>query len=136
MIRRLDHIGIAVKDLETALATFTEGFGLDCDHQETIEDQQVRTAFLPLGDTHLELLEPLSDEGAIGRFIERRGEGIHHLCFEVDDIRAALRRCEDSGMTLIDREPRVGAHQKLVAFVHPRTTHGVLIELSQDRGNS
>ena len=136
MIRRLDHIGIAVKDLETALATYTEGFGLDCDHRETIEDQQVRTAFLPLGDTHIELLESLSAEGAIGRFIEKRGEGIHHLCFEVDDIRAALRRCEDAGMTLIDREPRVGAHEKWVAFVHPRTTHGVLIELSQDREDS
>jgi len=133
MIRRLDHIGIAVKDLETALATYTEGLGLECDHQETVEDQQVRTAFLPLGDTHLELLESLSAEGPIGRFLEKRGEGIHHLCFEVDDIRAVLRRCEEAGMTLIDREPRAGAHGKWVAFVHPRTTHGVLIELSQDK---
>jgi len=133
MIRRLDHIGIAVNDLETALATYTEGLGLECDHQETLEDQQVRTAFLPLGDTHLELLESLTAEGPIGRFLEKRGEGIHHLCFEVDDIRAALHRCEKAGMALIDREPRAGAHDKWVAFVHPRTTHGVLIELSQDK---
>lgn len=131
MIRRLDHIGIAVRDLETALATYTEGLGLDCDGKETIEDQQVRTAFLTLGDTHLELLESLSPEGPVGRFLEKRGEGLHHLCFEVDDIRAALRRCEEAGMALIDREPRVGAHKKLVAFVHPRATNGVLIELSQ-----
>ena len=133
MIRRLDHIGIAVRDLETALAAYTEGFGLECESQETVEDQQIRTAFLPLGDTHLELLESLSPEGPIGRFLEKRGEGVHHLCFVVDDIRAALLRCEEAGMTLIDREPRVGAHDKWVAFVHPRTTHGVLIELSQDR---
>jgi methylmalonyl-CoA epimerase len=134
MIRRLDHIGIAVRDLETAVRVYTEGLGLACDHRETVEDQQVRTAFLPVGETHVELLESLSPEGPIGRYIAKRGEGIHHLCFEVADIRAALAACEKAGLTLIDREPRVGAQGKWVAFVHPKSTHGVLIELSQDRG--
>jgi methylmalonyl-CoA epimerase len=134
MIRRLDHIGIAVRDLEAAVRVYTEGLGLACDHRETVEDQQVRTAFLPVGETHVELLESLSPEGPIGRYIAKRGEGIHHLCFEVADIRAALAACEKAGLTLIDREPRVGAQGKWVAFVHPKSTHGVLIELSQDRG--
>jgi methylmalonyl-CoA/ethylmalonyl-CoA epimerase len=133
MIRRLDHIGIAVRDLEAAVRVYTEGLGLACDHRETVEDQQVRTAFLPVGDTHVELLESLSEEGPIGRYIAKRGEGIHHLCFAVADIRAALAACEKAGLTLIDREPRAGAQGKWVAFVHPKSTHGVLIELSQDR---
>ena len=134
MIRRLDHIGIAVRDLEAAVRVYAEGLGLSCDHRETVEDQQVRTAFLPVGETHVELLESLTAEGPIGRFIEKRGEGIHHLCFEVADLRAALTACEKAGLVLIDREPRAGAHNKWVAFVHPKSTHGVLIELSQDRG--
>ncbi len=134
MIRRLDHIGIAVRDLEAAVRIYTEGLGLACDHRETVEDQQVRTAFLPVGETHVELLESLSPEGPIGRFIDKRGEGIHHLCFDVADIREAMAACEKAGLVLIDREPRVGTHNKWVAFVHPRSTHGVLIELSQDRG--
>jgi methylmalonyl-CoA/ethylmalonyl-CoA epimerase len=96
-----------------------------------VEDQDVKTAFLPLGDTRLELLEPLSAEGPVGRFLGRRGEGVHHLCFAVDDIRAALARCREAGATLIDEEPRMGAGRKWVAFVHPKDTHGVLIELSQ-----
>jgi methylmalonyl-CoA/ethylmalonyl-CoA epimerase len=87
-----------------------------------------------VGESRLELLETLSPDGPVGRFLERRGEGIHHICFEVGDIRQALAACEKAGMTLIDPEPRPGAHNKWVAFVHPKSTHGVLIELSQDRG--
>ncbi len=133
MIRRLDHIGIAVRDLQEALGRYSEGLGLRSDHEEIVEEQQVRAAFLPVGGTHLELLESLSPDGPIGRFLEKRGEGIHHLCFEVSDIRKALAACEAAGLALIDREPRAGAHDKWVAFVHPRSTGGVLIELSQDR---
>jgi len=133
VIGKLDHIGIAVRDLEQALAAYRDGLGLACDHEEVVDDQQVRTAFLPVGETHLELLETLSPDGPIGRFLEKRGEGIHHLCFEVDDIRRALQQCREAGLRLIDEEPRRGAHDKWVAFVHPRSTHGVLIELSQDR---
>jgi len=131
MIDHLDHIGIAVRDLAAALRTY-EALGLRAAGEEVVEDQQVRAAFLPVGDTRLELLESTSPDGPIGRFVERRGEGIHHLCFRVEDIRKALAACEEAGMTLIDREPRRGAHGKWVAFVHPRSTHGVLIELSQD----
>ena len=133
MIRRLDHIAIAVKDLDVALDTYAKGLGLQSDHQETVEDQEVRAAFLPLGDTHLELLESLSPDGPIGRFISSRGEGIHHLCFQVDDIHAALAACEQAGMALIDKKPRRGGHDRWVAFLHPKNTHGVLIELSQDQ---
>lgn len=134
MIGRLDHIGIAVKDLEAAVAAYARGFGLESVHREQVADQSVSTAFLPLGETRLELLESTSPDGPIGRFVAKRGEGIHHLCFAVEDIRVALARCEAAGMSLIDREPRRGAQGKWVAFVHPRSTHGVLIELSQDGG--
>lgn len=131
MIRGLDHIGIAVRDLEAAVRTYEDALGLACRHRETVEDQDVKTAFLPLGDTRLELLEPLSPEGPVGRFLSRRGEGVHHLCFAVDDIRASLARCREAGATLIDEEPRRGADGKWVAFLHPKSTHGVLVELSQ-----
>jgi methylmalonyl-CoA/ethylmalonyl-CoA epimerase len=129
-MRRLDHIGIAVHDLESALDAYTKGLGLSCVHRETVESEHVRTAFLPLGDTHLELLESLSPEGPVGRFLERRGEGIHHLCFEVEDVDAALARCRAHGMTALG-EPRMGAQGKRVVFLHPRSANGVLIELSQ-----
>ena len=132
MISRLDHIGIAVRDLAAALRVY-EAMGLRSAHEEIVEDQAVRAAFLPVGETRLELLETLRPDGPVGRFLARRGEGVHHLCFEVEDIRAALAACAAAGLTLIDREPRPGAHGKWVAFVHPRSTHGVLIELSQDR---
>lgn len=132
MFERLDHIGIAVKDLEAAVNTFVRGFGLEVTHRETVEEQQVDTAFLPVGETRLELLQSTSPDGPIGRFLTRRGEGIHHLCFAVPDIEQALKTCAEAGMELIDRVPRRGAHNKRIAFVHPRGTHGVLIELSQD----
>lgn len=130
MIRRLDHIGIAVRDLEAALRAYEGGLGLACSHQETVVGEQVKTAFLPLGGTHLELLESLTPEGPIGKFLERRGEGIHHLCFEVEDLEEAAARCRASGMTLLG-EPRPGAQGKRVVFLHPKSAHGVLIELSQ-----
>ena len=133
MITDIDHIGIAVRDLEKAVSLYTQGLGLTASHEEIVEDQAVRTAFLPVGDTHLELLESLTPDGPIGRFIEKRGEGIHHLCFEVDDVAASLVACEAAGMVLIDKEPRPGAHGMTVAFLHPKSTGGVLIELSQRR---
>lgn len=133
MILRLDHIGIAVKDLEEAIRSWEGGLGLAADHRETVEEQAVRTAFLPVGETQVELLESVTPDGPIGRFIARRGEGIHHLCFLVDDLEAALAACRRAGMTLIDETPRPGAHDRRVAFVHPKSTHGVLIELSEKR---
>ncbi len=132
-MKRLDHIGIAVKDLEQAVRTYEAGLGLVCSHRETVETEQVRTAFLPIGDTHLELLESLSPDGPIGRFLEKRGEGIHHLCFEVDDLDAALARSKAAGLTPAG-EPRPGAKGTRVVFLHPRGTNGVLIELYQRSG--
>ena len=131
MIIKLGHIGIAVDDLQEAIKTYTEGLGLECSHTEAVEDQEVTTAFLPVGETHLELLESTSDDGPIARFIQKRGQGIHHICLQVDDICGALALCRAAGLELIDSEPREGAHNHLVAFIHPRSTGGVLIELSQ-----
>jgi methylmalonyl-CoA epimerase len=129
-MKRLDHIGIAVRDLEAAVQTYERGLGLRVSHRETIETEQVKTAFLPIGDVNLELLESLSPDGPIGRFLEKRGEGMHHLCFEVEDLDAALARSRAEGFTPLG-EPRTGAHGKRVAFLHPRNAHGVLIELCQ-----
>jgi methylmalonyl-CoA epimerase len=130
---KLDHIGIAVRDLGRAVSLYTEGLGLAVEHEEVVEDQRVRTAFLSVGETHLELLESLEPDGPIGKFLEKRGEGIHHICLEVGDLPAALDRCRRAGMRLIDETPREGAQGKLIAFVHPRSTGGVLIELSQPK---
>jgi len=129
-MKRLDHIGIAVKDLESALRTYERGLGLTCSHRETVEAEQVRTAFLPVGDTQIELLESASPDGPIGRFLEKRGEGIHHLCFEVEDLDAALSRSKAEGLTPLG-EPRDGAQGKRIIFLHPKGAHGVLIELCQ-----
>ena len=133
-MKRLDHIGIAVRNLDAAVETLG-GLGLACTHRETVEGEDVRTAFFPVGDTHLELLESLTPEGPVGRFLEKRGEGVHHLCFEVEDLEAALARCREQGLTPLG-EPRQGAHGKRVIFLHPRDTHGVLIELCQPGGAS
>jgi methylmalonyl-CoA/ethylmalonyl-CoA epimerase len=132
-MKRLDHIGIAVRDLDAAVRTYEQGLGLVCSHRETVETEQVQTAFLPIGDTHLELLESLSPDGPIGRFLEKRGEGIHHLCFEVEDLDAALARAKTEGLTPLG-EPRLGAQGKRVVFLHPRGARGVLIELCQRPG--
>ena len=134
-MKRLDHIGIAVRHLDAAVETLSRGFGLACTHRETVEGEQVRTAFFPIGDTHLELLESLTPDGPVGRFLEKRGEGVHHLCFEVEDLEAALAHCREQGLTPVG-EPRAGAQGKRVVFLHPRGTHGVLIELCQRTGAS
>ncbi|MER3398470.1 MAG: methylmalonyl-CoA epimerase [Chloroflexota bacterium] len=131
--KRVDHIAIAVRDLEAALEFFRERLGLDVDQVVTVERDRVRVAFLPVGDTHLELLEPLDEAGPVARFIDRRGEGLHHVCLEVEDIGAALAELGAAGVELIDRVPRPGA-EGLVAFIHPKSSHGVLLELVQKPG--
>ncbi len=125
----LDHIGIAVKSLATA--KIYEALGLTLDHVETVETQGVKTAFLAVGDSHLELLEPLSPESPVGRFIAKRGEGIHHICLRVDDLDAELERLKRQGFRLINDAPVPGAHSCRVAFLHPAAGNGVLIELSE-----
>lgn len=125
----LDHIGIAVRSIDAA--RIYEALGLTIDHVETVETQGVRTAFLSIGDASLELLEPTGPESTIARFIEKRGEGIHHICLRVDDIEAHLARLKEAGFRLIDEAPVPGAHGCRVAFLHPAAGNGVLIELSE-----
>ena len=125
----LDHIGIAVRSLDAA--KIYEALGLSVDHVETVETQGVKTAFLAVGDSHLELLEPLSPQSPVGRFIEKRGEGIHHICLRVNDLEAHLERLKHQGFRLIDEAPVPGAHGCRVAFLHPAAGNGVLIELSE-----
>jgi methylmalonyl-CoA epimerase len=126
---RLNHVGIAVRSLEEALAPYRDGLGLQVAEIEEVASEQVKVAFLPVGDTRIELLEPTGDDSAIARFLSRRGEGIHHLCVEVDDIEAALERLRRAGVPLVDETPRPGAGGCRVAFVHPKGMAGVLVEL-------
>jgi methylmalonyl-CoA epimerase len=125
----LDHIGIAVKSIDAA--RIYQALGLTVDHIETVETQGVRTAFLSVGAASLELLEPTGPESTIARFIEKRGEGIHHICLRVDDIEAHLARLKEAGFRVIDEAPVPGAHGCRVAFLHPASGNGVLIELSE-----
>lgn len=125
----LDHIGIAVRSIEAA--KIYEAMGLTIDHVETVETQGVKTAFLSVGDSNLELLEPTSPDSTVARFIEKRGEGIHHICFRVDDIESHLARLKAQGFRLINEAPGPGAHGCRVAFLHPSAGNGVLIELSE-----
>jgi methylmalonyl-CoA/ethylmalonyl-CoA epimerase len=126
---RLDHIGIAVRSLDAA--KIYEDLGLSVGHVETVETQRVKTAFLSVGDSNLELLEPTSPDSPIAKFIEKRGEGIHHLCFRVENIEEHLERLKAQGYRLINEAPVPGAHGCRVAFLHPAAGNGVLIELSE-----
>ena len=129
----LDHIGIAVDDLDAALAFYTEALGLEVDATEDVPSQGVRAHFMRVGSVSLELLEATTEESPIRRFVSRRGAGIHHITLRVEDIAAALARLKARGVRLIDETPREGAEGALVAFVHPASAHGVLVELKQER---
>lgn len=131
MVVKVDHIGIAVSDLAESLKMYTDILGMTLHGTETVEEQKVKTAFLPLGDTEIELLESTSPDGPIGKFIETRGQGIQHIAFRVDDIEAALAELKAKGVRLIDEKPRYGAGGAKIAFLHPKATGGVLIELCQ-----
>jgi len=128
---KIDHIGIATRNLEEGLAVWRDALGLEVDATEEVAEQKVRVAMLAVGDTHVELLEALSPDSAVGKFIEKRGPGIHHIAIEVDDIKASLADLKNKGARLIDETPRVGAGGCLVAFVHPSSANGVLLELVQ-----
>lgn len=127
---KIDHIGIVVHNIGDALKVYQTGLGLQVREVLEIPDQNVEVAFLPLGESNLELVRPTSEDTGIAKFLEKRGEGIHHICVEVKDIKKALAQLKDQGIELIDEEPRRGAHGQ-VAFVHPKGAHGVLIELVQ-----
>jgi methylmalonyl-CoA/ethylmalonyl-CoA epimerase len=128
---KINHLGIATKGIDEALKFWADSLGLENVHTETVEDQKVRVAMLPVGESRIELLEPTSDDSPISKFLEKRGGGIHHIAVEVDDIKSALERLKSQGARLIDEEPRIGAEGCLVAFVHPGATGGVLLELVQ-----
>lgn len=130
----LDHIGVAVESLEKSLA-FYQLLGINVLKTETVPTEAVNVAFLNTGECHLELLEPTSDESPIAQFLRKRGPGIHHICLKVTELDALLQRLDAAGVQLIDKVPRPGANQKRVAFVHPRATGGVLIELSEDNAS-
>lgn len=127
----LDHVGIAVRALDDALAFYRDRLGLEIESPEDVQSQRVRAHFMPVGESALELLEATAPESAIAKFVEKRGPGLHHIALRVDDIHAALAELKARGVRLIDEQPRPGAHHSLVAFLHPSSTHGVLVELKQ-----
>ena len=130
---KIDHIGIATRRLEEGLAVWRDVLGLRIDSTEEIAEQGVRVAMLAVGETHVELLEALTPDSPVGKFLAKRGPGIHHIALEIDDIAASLKELKNKGARLIDETPRVGAGGCLVAFVHPSSTDGVLLELVQRR---
>ena len=127
-LSHIEHLGIAVKSLEEAIPYNENVLGLKCYAVEEVADQKVKTAFFKIGQTKIELLEPTSPESTIASFIEKRGEGIHHLAFATDDVAACLAEAEEKGVRLIDKAPRPGAEQMMIAFIHPKSTKGVLTE--------
>ena len=127
----LDHIGIAVGDLGEALKFYRDALGLEVEAPEEVASQRVRAHFIPVGESAIELLEATAEDSPIAKYIGKRGPGIHHITLRVDDIRAALARLKEKGVRLIDESPREGAHGSLVAFIHPASAHGVLVELKQ-----
>ncbi len=131
MINKIDHIGIAVKSIEDARHFFEDVLGLKITGVETIEEQKVKVAFIPLGDSELELLESTSPDGPVARFIESRGEGIQHIAFRVDNLEEVLDTLKEKGIRLIDEKPRYGAGNAQIAFLHPKSSGGILIEFSE-----
>ena len=127
----LDHVGIAVANLADALAFYGDALGLEIETPEVVASQRVRVHFVPVGESALELLEATADDSPIAKYVAKRGPGLHHITLRVDDIRAALARLQEKGVRLIDEHPRPGAHGSLVAFIHPSSAHGVLVELKQ-----
>ena len=131
MFGRIDHIGVAVEDLDEAVALYRDRLGMREQHRETVEEQGVEAVLLEIGEGHIELLRPLSAESAVGRFLERSGAGMHHVAYQTDDIDSALAGVRQAGLRLIDEEPRIGIRGSRVAFLHPKSTGGVLTELVQ-----
>ncbi len=132
MIKKLDHIGIAVEDIESALAIYRDALGLDLEAIEIVADQGVRVAKLKVGDSVIELLEPHGEKSPIAGFLSKRGPGLHHICFDTDDVDKGLRQMAESGIPLIDQTGRIGAGDHRVGFVHPKGACGVLLELSEE----
>ncbi len=132
-ISHIEHIGIAVKDLEASIRFYEDVLGLTCYAIAEVADQKVKTAFFQVGQTKVELLESTDPEGPIGKFIEKKGEGVHHMAFAVKGIEQSLARLDEKGIRLIDQKPRKGAEGLDIAFLHPKSTHGVLMELCEKK---
>ena len=130
-VLKVDHIGVAVNNIDTAMKFFSDALGMKLAGQETVAEQKVITAFMPVGDSEVELLQSTSPDGPVAGFIEKKGEGVQHIAFLVDNIEEALKELEAKGVRLIDKVPRMGAGGKKIAFIHPKDTHGVLVELCQ-----
>jgi methylmalonyl-CoA epimerase len=126
---KIDHLGIAVRSISDSLSFYREVLGMELASAETVEDQGVRVALLPVGESRIELLEPFSDDTPVGRFIAKRGEGLHHICYEVEDLASKMEDLKSRGVRVLDGYPRRGAEGKLVAFLHPASANGVLVEL-------
>lgn len=133
MFERIDHIGVAVEDLDQAVALYGERFGMELQHRETVEEQGVEAVLLGVGESHVELLRPLGPDTAVGKFLARSGPGLHHVAYGTDDIESALESVRDAGLELIDEHPRTGIRGSRVAFLHPKSTGGVLTELVEAR---
>ena len=131
MLGKIEHVAIAVEDLDRALAHYKNTWGLEPTSRERVEDQGVEEAMLPLGDSHLQLLAGTGPDTTVGKFVARRGEGLHHIAYEVDDLEATLSELKGKGIPLIDEVPRTGGRGHSVAFVHPKGNHGLLVELIQ-----
>jgi len=131
-IQKIDHIAIAVRSINETLPVYEKALGITCERVEEVPSQKVKTAFLNVGGVHIELLEPTSEDSTIAKFLTDRGEGLHHIAFAIDDVRAGLERAKENGVRLIHEQPFEGAGGKQVAFLHPKSTHGVLTELCQD----
>lgn len=132
-MQKVEHIGIAVKSLEVSIPLFEKLLNTDCYKTELVETEQVRTAFFRKGESKIELLESIDADGVIARFIEKKGEGMHHIAFDVDDIVAEMQRLKEEGFVLLNEQPKNGADNKLVCFLHPKSTNAVLIELCQEK---
>ena len=135
MIQQIDHLGIAVHNLDMAIEYYERALGLQCGGREEVASQKVTAAFFEVGDVHLELLEPSSADSPIAKFLQKNGEGIHHIAFRVDDMDAQLQQASDAGVRLIHEVPIDGAANKWVAFLHPKSSHGVLTEFCQDKAS-
>lgn len=131
-MQNVEHIGIAVKSLDISVPLFEKLLNTTCYKTETVETERVNTAFFKTGDTKIELLESMDKEGVIAQYVEKRGEGVHHIAFAVKDIRAEMKRLKEENFVLLNEEPKAGADNKLICFLHPKHTNGVLVELCQD----
>ena len=131
MLGKIEHVAIAVDDLEAAVRHYSEVWGIEVEHRERVEDQGVEEAMLPIGESYLQLLGATGPETTVGKFLAKRGPGLHHIAYEVDDLEATLAELKEKGVPLIDEAPRKGGRGHMVAFVHPKGNHGLLVELIQ-----